>query len=159
MDGSFKSIEKTGKERLFDLEREGKYLFHGSGFKLDTLEPRQAHNFPTPGEKIPDGELAVFASELSNVAIFMAVISKPNTPRGFRSGFSGKGDSDVEYRVTKETMDQIKNAKGYVHVFDRDNFQRRGKSSEWISTKSVQPIEIIEVSEKDLPDNIEVKDF
>ena len=159
MDGLFEGIEKVGKERLLDLEREGKYLFHGSGFKLDTLEPRQAHNHPTSDKKIPDGEPAVFASELANVAIFMAVISKPNTPSGFRSGFSGRGDGSVEYRVTKETMDQIKNAKGYVHVFDRNNFQRRGDSSEWISTKPVQPIEIIEVSEKDLPNNIEVKDF
>lgn len=144
---------------MLTLEKEGKYLFHGSGYKLDTLEPRQAHNSPNIGEKIPDGEPAVFASELSNIAIFMAVISKPNAPRNLRSGFSGGVGGNVKFRATQATIDQIKNAKGYVHVFDRDNFHKRDETGEWISVKPVQPVEIIEVSEKDLPDNIEVKDF
>lgn len=147
-------------QRLLELEKEGKYLFHGSGFKMEKLEPRQAHSYPNKNDegKIPDGEPAVFAADRSDIAVFMAIISPPNAQKGLRSGFT-ETKGQMKFRVTKETMDQIDNAKGYVYVFDKDDFTQRGTSHEWVSNNPVSPVEIVEVTEKDLPDNIEVKQF
>ena len=154
--------KKSGRENLLSLEKTGKYLFHGSGQKINILETRQAYNYPNNEIKnrIPDGVPAVFASDIVDIPIFMAIINNQNAPEGARSGFSGNSKDGFEFRATKSTFDQIKNAKGYVYVFDKNLFRKReGRANEYISILPVEPLEIIEVTEKDLPESIVVKDF
>jgi hypothetical protein len=153
-------MRPLSKERLKELEAEGKYVFHGSALKLDVLEPRQAYNYPdnSPEGKEPDHKPAVFASPLSEVAIFMAVVNVKNAPLGARAGFTLKTDGTIQFRTPPSTMEQIKNAKGYVYVFDKTKFTRRFED-EFVSYEKVRPLEIIEVTELDLPENIEVKEF
>ncbi|OHA89687.1 MAG: hypothetical protein A2741_01905 [Candidatus Zambryskibacteria bacterium RIFCSPHIGHO2_01_FULL_43_27] len=152
-------IESPERARLRELEMEGKFLFHGSGYKIDRLKPRQAHNYPTNSkeEKIPDDKPAVFATPYADTAIFMAVINKPNAPKGSRSGFSHNSNGKHEYRATQGTIEQIHNAKGYVYVFNKEKFKMRSPA-EGLSYKAVEPVEVVEVSEADLPD-ITIKDF
>lgn len=161
MEQKFENIEKSGREKLKELEAEEEYVFHGSGTRIETLEPRQAHNYPNNNmeDRLPDGEPAVFASDIADIAIFMAVISKDNAPKGLRSGF-GIGKHGPQFRATKETMEQIRDAKGYVYVFKKKDFRQRDEGpNEWISNKPIKPLEVIGVSERDLPENIEIKDF
>lgn len=142
------------REKLAVLEGTGEYVFHGSMDKLSVLEPRQAHNY-VDGEHFPDGEPAVFASSNADYAIFMAIINERNCPEGFHghAGYSGK---DVKLSATKETLEQLKNdAYGFVHVFDRGFFSSRdGNDVEFVSFRSVRPIEVIRVIKQDLPANI-----
>ncbi|MCF7834281.1 MAG: hypothetical protein K9L98_01805 [Candidatus Pacebacteria bacterium] len=155
MNKTTNSQESKGRVRLKKLEKEGKWVFHGSGLKINILEPHQAYNYPkSSGTKgVPDDKPAVFASVFADVAIFMAVVNKLNAPYNFRSGFSVHGDNTFEFRATKETMEQIQNVKGYVYVFDKSKFKNRS-TSELLSYKAVIPDEMIVVNEKDLPKNI-----
>lgn len=150
-------IESREKLRLQELEAEGKWVFHGSGSKIEVLEPRQAHNHTKDGVAIPDDKPAVFASPSADIAIFMSIFNKNNAPKGSRSGFGNK-DGHFEFRVTPETLEQINNAVGYVYIFNKDNFISRS-STESLSYESVKPVEVIMVSEKDLPKGIVIKDF
>jgi hypothetical protein len=157
------NLEKSPKQILENLEKTGKYVFHGSPFKIDRFEPRQA--FQTikkengEYEKFPDGDPAVFVSPFVNTAIFMAVISRQNAPKGMYSGFSADSRLNiVKFHATKETMDQIdSNSSGYVYVFEKENFQERN-FNESVSHEEVEPIMYIEVTKKDLPE-IAIKDF
>jgi hypothetical protein len=158
----FEQKKFSAKEELHNLEKTGEYVFHGSPFKLETLEPRQAFNHEKKEdgsyESIPDGEPAVFASPFADTAIFMAVISRKNAPLGKRSGFSSDNKNHFEFRATKETMDQIGDeANGYVYVFKKDGFEERNHN-EVVAYQAVTPIKIIEVRKEDLP-SIEIKDF
>ena len=157
------NFEKTPKQILQNLEKTGRYVFHGSPFRIDKFEPRQAHQSIKKEngeiEKIPDGEPAVFTSPFADTAIFMAVISKKNAPLGMYSGFSADSKSNnVKFRATKETMNQIKDeASGYVYVFEKEKFKERN-FNESVSHEEVEPVMFIEVTKKDLPE-IEVRDF
>lgn len=153
------SAESFERTKLRELESESKWVFHGSGSKIETLEPRQAHNYPKNSEeKNPDDKPAVFASPFADIAIFMSIVNETNVSQGLRSGLSWDSDKGLEFRATKETMDQIHNATGYVYVFDKSKFTPRS-FGESLSYEAVSPDDVIMVTEKDLPKNIEIKDF
>lgn len=152
--------ESLERAKLRTFENEGKWVFHGSGSKIEILEPRQAYNYPTDSdeEKIPDGKPAVFASPSVDIAIFMAILNKENAPKGARSGFDINDNGTFQFRTTQATIDQINNAVGYVYVFDATKFAPIS-AGESVSYKAVIPDEVVVVSEKDLPINIDIKDF
>jgi len=156
-------LEKTPREVLEDLEKTGLYVFHGSAFKIDKFEPRQAFQSTRQNDgeykKIPDGEPAVFASPFINTAIFWAVINKKNCPVKSHSGFSADSRlKSLEFYATKEIMYQIKDETfGYVYVFYKEKFQERNYN-EVVSYEEVEPDMYIEVTKKDLPE-ITIKDF
>lgn len=154
------SPESPERAKLRTLENEGAWVFHGSGSKIEVLEPRQAYNYPTDSdkEKIPDGKPAVFASPSADIAIFMSILNKENAPKGARSGFDMHDDGTFEFRTTQATIDQIHNAVGYVYVFNAKKFIPH-TLGECISYETVTPDEVVVVSEKDLPRDIEIKDF
>ncbi len=145
----------TGKERLDELEKEDKYVFHGSEEKFEELEPQQAYN----GD-VPDGEPAVFASRTPDYAIFMAIMNRKNCPNGFRAGTKWKEDGKIEFSATKETLDQLnEKSSGYVYVFNRSDFENKHFSGvEWVSYTKVKPIEVIEVLWSDFTPEIKLKD-
>lgn len=146
------------KYTLISLEKEECWVFHGSPIRISTLEPKQAYNYPNTNssDKIPDGEPAVFASPKSDIAIFMAILNGKNAPKGLRTGY-GKRDDTIEYRATSETIEQIHDAIGYIYVFPKERFQQKSEL-EYCCFEEIEPTQIIEVTEKDLPEII-IKDF
>lgn len=145
----------TSKDFLNQLEKEGSYVFHGSEYKLEILEPRQAYTI-VDGKKIDDDKPSVHASPVADIAIFMALINKLNCPGGYRSGFEyDDRKKKVVFTATRKTLDQLKNARGFVHVFDKDSFRTR-TLIESISYDPVKPVKIIEVGTDDIPKEIEI---
>jgi len=158
-------------KKLSEYEESRRFVFHGSpSGDLKILEPRQGRHVPDlskPDETILDGNPAISATPYLDFAIFRALINKNNIPFNFNSGFGFK-DGKKEYRVsTKEVLDAIKDKRGYVYVFNKNEFvpyarngQPRPESMEWRSYKEVSPIEIVEVTFADMPPEelIEISD-
>lgn len=156
---SQEKILSPEKQLLHELESTGQYVFHGSGSDIEELEPRQAHNF-TPEGKIPDGEPAIFASDIADYAIFMAIINKENCLKGARSRVNTHHTNEgrsLSYSVTQETFNQLTDtAHGIVYVFNKEDFVQRDPldTVEYISTKNARPVQKIVVSKQDLPGDI-----
>lgn len=153
----------SGRAQIEKLSSTGRYVFHGSPIgNIETFEPRQAHDL-----NIPDEEPAVFATELTDIAIFMALVNKQNSinpSEPYQSGTSVGRDHDGNYyvkdlRATKNLLDgaRLPTASGFVYVFPIDVFTRRAKKEgEFRSLKPVEPLYSIQVTSKDLPEKIRV---
>jgi len=158
------TVIERGKDTLIALEKEGRFVFHGSLFLLsDELEPRQAKTLDKHTmNMINDGEPAVVATPIAEVAIFRAVINNNLRVEGSHwSSFSWGKDGDgtlVEYRTTKEIFDKAKESKGYVYVFRKEDFNKYGVL-EYRAFNKVKPVRIFEVSFEDLPKNIKFEPF
>lgn len=84
-----KGLEVTNKEKavseqkkkLLDLEKTGKYVFHGSEYE-GMLEPRQAYNYKK-GVKEKDDQPGIYASPMVDYAILMALINKKIVQKDF----------------------------------------------------------------------------
>ena len=150
------------KSKLIELEQEGKYVFHGSAIPdLEYLEPKQAHHIPdiNKEEKILDGKPAVSATPFLDFAIFRALINRNNIDFNFHSGFGFKNNKK-EFRVSSQkVLEEVKNKKGFVYIFDKKDFSpysRDGvaklENMEWRSYAKISPLQVLEVSFKDLPD-------
>jgi len=151
-------IEQIGKnrEKLLSLEKEGRYVFHGSPDIIETLEPRQAYNQnKEAGEMEKDGEPAVFATPYADVAIFRALINANGVLGESTSSFGINGEQ-LHFSATKNLLDSAKNKIGKVYVLDKQKFQNF-EGMQCRSIESNSPIEIIEVGVDDLPQNIETK--
>lgn len=158
------------KEKLLKLEKENKYVFHGSPVEnIDLLEPRQARHYPDlsnhPEEYILDGDPAVSATPYAEIAIFRALINSKNIHTNHRSGFDVMGGKPNFRLSSKEIIKELEGKKGFVYVFDRSNFKpyrRDGEavpeSMEWRSYKEVKPLEVVEVWRNDFPseDRVEI---
>ncbi len=151
------------KEKLLQLEKEGKYLFHGSPAKdIKELEPRQAHTIPR-GEKdmVKDGEPGVAATPYSEIAIFRAIVTKG------RSSFSVSGfsleDKVIEFKANKKALELAKGKFGYVYVLNRNSFTRKSgfnkHAMEWRSVKPIKPVRVFTVNYEDLPKNITIIEY
>jgi|SRR3989344_6858131 len=152
-----------GKRKLLELEKTGKYFFHGSPSEVEVFEPRQSHN-TIDGVQIKDGDPAVSASPAIDYAIFMAIINSKNCSQGSSSStstHSNNRESDqftLSFHVTENTWKQLnENASGWVYVFNREDFPFKKTPSEYRSHVHVSPIERILVFKEDLPENIEIK--
>jgi hypothetical protein len=147
------------KRELLQLEREDKYVFHGSGVNVETLEPRQAIDV----EKGPDGAPGVFASNKAEYAIFMAIVNRSNFPQGFHSR-SGAIQSDgslpvLDFAISKETLNQLQDSSsGWVYVFNKTDFapHQTKEGIEFVAHTLVTPVRKIHVSKQDLPKDIQI---
>jgi len=111
-------------QELKNLEKQDKYVFHGSENIIEAFEPGQAYTIVN-GKQIPDGKPAVFASPFIDYAIFMAIINKTNCPKGLRSGCAWNGNK-LKFTATKETLEQLsKNSRGYVYIFNKSDFKEK----------------------------------
>lgn len=138
---------------LQKLEQQNIYLFHGSGSNISEFEPRQAYT-RINDEKVPDGIPAVFASLILNYAIFMALISKENFPKGYRARVDFN-NGNLVYNATKETIEKIhKDISGYVYVFHKNDFEEKNPY-EYFSKKHIKPIKIFRVTMGDFLSKIE----
>lgn len=149
------------KERLFELEESGKYVFHGSGDQLEKLAPRQAHTY-VDGQQLEDGEPAVFASSRIEYAILMAIINRTNCVGSYHSGagvhIDEAGVMTLKLRASRETMANLKqDATGYVYVLDKSDFTKRHpKGVEYVAHGEVTPVETITVTREDLSSDVEI---
>src|SRR5665647_486162 len=108
---------KSSREKLLELEKEGKYVFHGTAVSVDELIPMQAEN---NNEK--DRNPAIHASPYADVAIFMALMKKKEAPN--ESNVScGTNDGVMYFGVTKNLLEDAKNIIAKVYVLDRENFK------------------------------------
>lgn len=138
-------------DELKELERKKRYVFHGSS-NGDTkiLEPRQAISHGKP-----DGVPAVFAAEVIEPAIFMAVLGNRHV------GGWGKGKIErgrFGFYVKKSDYQKAKKEQwhGYVYVLRREDFDHYG-AWEWRTSRPVKPVKIIRVGIDDLPTEIDVE--
>ncbi len=150
-------IERFGKnrEKLLLLEKEGKYVFHGSPDFIKTLDPHQAYNRSAETEKMEkDGEPAVFATPYADVAIFRALINIKDVVGESESNFGINGER-LHFSTTKNLLDQAKKKIGKVYVLGKQKF-KDFEGMQCRSEESIVPIEIIEVTVEDLPDDIQI---
>lgn len=152
-------IEQIGKnrERLLSLEKEKKYVFHGSPEDIDTLRPRQSFDFnKETGKMEKDGEPSIFASPYADIAIFRALINRKNTNEESKSEF-GINEDALCFAATPNLIEAVKDNRAYVYVLDKNKFQDSG-NMQCRSSKPIKPIEVVEVTIDDLPQNIKIID-
>ena len=144
--------EISGRKALEILDN-GEYLYHGSSFKVEELEPRQAYNWST-GEKMPDGDPVVFATDNYERAIFMAVLKEL---QGTHGTSIEKDEKTCHFRIDKRKAEQLKerpDVSGYVMVLPKKSFTKKG--GDYRSKIAVSPQFCIKVTKEDLPENIEI---
>jgi hypothetical protein len=147
------------KQKLLELEKEGKYLFHGSPeSNLEELKPHQAYTVPE-GEKdmVKDGEPCIAATPYLDIAIFKALITKGES--SFSVSATSREDAIIKLKANEEAIETAKNTKGCVYVLDKIGLvpiSGNNYCMEWRSKTSVKPLRVFEVSYEDLPANIEI---
>lgn len=149
--------EKMGKgrEKLLALEKEGKYVFHGSPVEIKELEPRQAQDYDREADiSQDDGTPAVFASPYADAAIFRALINEKNVQGDSESGWSLAEDG-LHFRATQNLIESVRGLTGKVYVLDKSQFGPDEGMQVW-SHGTVRPVDVIEVAVDDLPDNIRI---
>ncbi len=144
-----------GRRKLLTLEKEGKYVFHGSSDIIQVLEPQQAYNInQETGEEEKDGNPAVFATPNADVAIFRALINSRDVFEDSESKF-GMDDQGLHFSATKNLLDSAKGKIAKVYVLDKSKFTSF-EGSQCRSEESITPVQVVEVMFEDLPDNIKI---
>jgi arylsulfatase A-like enzyme len=150
-------IKQGGKnrEKLLSLEKKGEYVFHGSPDDIAVLEPRQAYNKnKKTGNMEKDGEPAVFATPYADIAIFRALINAREVKGESASKF-GINDNKLHFSATKNLLEAAKRKIGKVYILDKQKFQNF-EEMQCRSTRTNKPIEVVEVTADDLPNDIEI---
>ncbi|MBM3257843.1 MAG: hypothetical protein FJZ05_01310 [Candidatus Nealsonbacteria bacterium] len=145
----------TPRERLLSLEKEGIFVFHGTPEKVEFLEPHQSY---TGKNKEKHGDAAVCAADTAETAIFRAIINIKNFPKGGSNCFGFNEDGSLDFGMEKNYFENLSNKKGLVYVLPKSEFKRFEDRGEWRSEKPVMPVEVVFVTEKDLPKNIQLID-
>lgn len=161
MSETYSNPESSTLHRLRSLEQSGLYLFHGSGERIDTLEPRQA---VSQGKS--DGEPAVCAAYDPDTAIYMALMDSARkvvlaSGQSCRTGYSRNKDA-YRFYATKNITDAVRSASGWVHVISRNGFTTYYEGTEMRRISPVDPLEAVQVQFEDFGftiDVIEEEDF
>jgi hypothetical protein len=143
-------------EQLRELEKTGTYLFHGTSRIINgNFEPRQAYTLRNR-INVKDGEPAIYATPLLDLAIFMATVTPKNAPKNFHSRFN-RDQNGINLLMNSDTRGQLnENSSGYLYVFNKKDFKERSPI-EFFSNVKVSPIECCDVKFGDLI--LEVKVF
>lgn len=134
---------------LKELQATGKYVFHGSDSdEIAVLKPHQAYSH---GKE--DGEPAVFAADVIEPPIFMAVLGSRKV-----GGWGNRTLPGYGFYIDKASWDKahFENWRGYVYALPKSTFTHIG-AYEWRSSKAVKPEFIFEVGVEDLPKNITIR--
>jgi len=150
------SLMSPAKQRLLELEKTGKYFFHSSPDEIEKFETRQASNWVS-GVKEKDGEPGVFASPSIDYAIAMSLLT--TNLDVITSAESKEAEKfTIRFFVSQDTFKSLNpETKGYVYIFNKDDFPIKNGPSEF---KSLVPVTFLEksiVTKKDLPEYIEIK--
>jgi hypothetical protein len=149
-------IEKMSntRERLLSLEKERRFVFHGSAHRVEILEPRQ----PYMNKNEKHGNPRVATSPFADIAIFRAIVNDSNFPlKTHVSSFSFDSDKGVGLYASQDILNNINNKQGFVYVLDKSLF-KKFSGMEWRSEQAVEPIEVILVTAQDLSENIQSLD-
>jgi len=103
-----------------------------------------------------DGEPAVFATPYAEVAIFRALINNKGVNGSSESSFGLRG-GQLNFFSSQNLLDQAKQKIGRVYVLDKQKFSKF-TGMQCRSSESVLPIQIVEVTAKDLPNDIKILD-
>ena len=146
---------KGNKEHLVALEKDGKYLFHGSMHKLSFLEPRQPYTFDKEkDEMVEDGKPSVACTQFAELAIFRALANRNRVDGYSRNTFSfqeGKLHLLATSSLIAAAIDL--KLKGYVYVFLKEGSEIY-RSFEYRFYQLMNPVEVIEVSGEDMPEGV-----
>ena len=146
-------LMSENRAKLLALEKTGKYVFHGTTENINILEPRQAYNDNRKTNKRErDGEPAVFATPYADVAIFRSLINPINV-KGNSSSQFGMSKKGLLFSATENLINQAEKKIGKVYVLDKTKF-KQFKGMQCRSEETMIPLEVIEVTTKDLPKNI-----
>ena len=147
--------KESEREKLTSLEKEGKWLFHGSAVKTDALEAKQPYNRDEKtGKMEKHGEPSIAASQFAEIAIFMAIVNPQNAGADCKSGVGINEEGKIEFLASRETLEAVKGKKGYVYVLSKSNF-KPFSDMEWRADTEIKPEEVVEVAFEDLPQRIE----
>jgi hypothetical protein len=135
------------RAKLLKYLKSNKYVFHGSPYRIQSFEPRQA--FDGIENPVPDGPPAVFASKEIEIPIFMAIVNSVNAPLTSQSGFSMYHGEKPSLRITLDTLEQAKTGKGFVYVFEKKFFKHR-RGMEWTCENSISPVDSVPVAFQDI---------
>lgn len=145
----------TSRGKLLAMEKEGKFVFHGSTEIVGVLEPNQAtNNNEETGVVEKDGEPAVFATPYADVAIFRALINTKGAAGDSTSRFGIDGKR-LHFSATDNLLEQANNKKGMVYVLNKNQF-KNFEGTQCRSSNKIIPIEAVEVTAEDLPENIDL---
>ncbi len=149
--------EKVAENRakLLDLQKSGEFVFHGSLQEIEELEPRQAYNSnEITHEQEKDGAPAVFATQFADIAIFRSLVNAEGVSGGSTSHF-GINNDELQFAATENLLAAAKGKKGKVYVLRKSDFDVI-EDMQCRAHKKVIPVEVIEVSDSDLPSGIEI---
>ena len=118
------------------------YVYHGSPYLFDIVEPRQAR-----GSKPEEALCAIYAySEFDHVVPF----ALPKRPHKGKYSFScSKGKTKLIYGSI------IPNGKGYIYKLKADTFKHLSDGEQMVFFVPVVPEEIIEINVKDYLHTVE----
>lgn len=135
----------TPKEKLANLEKEGVYLFHGSPFIIEKLEPRQPSKFNKETRRTEShGATSVVATPFSDIAIFRSLVNDNNCQGSSSFGFE---NNNLEFATTSDNLSKIAGKIGHVYVLNKSDFIKFS-DMEWRSDKEIVPVKVIEVTKK-----------
>lgn len=127
-----------------------RYLYHGSGIKMDILEPRK------PDDSDPlHSEKGVYATSSKKSALGFCVVRSAKT-----SAFRERKTGMMNVVSGKPNEKAIV----YLHILNPKNFKKNHKD-EYVATKKIKPIKIEEYKVSDLKhlwrksNKKELKDF
>lgn len=121
------------------------YLYHGSQYRFDVLEPQQAH-----GACEQESMLAIYAAETMEEVVPFALPIRwyPDAPGGKREFECDSGKTKLIYGSLNP------NGVGYIYKIKADTFEKIDQW-QWVSQSSCIPVEIIEVKVKDYLHTVE----
>ena len=121
------------------------YLYHGSQYRLEVLEPQPAH-----GACEQESMLAIYAAETMEEVVPFALPIRwyPDTPDGKRAFECDGGRTKLIYG----SLDP--NGVGYIYKVKADAFQKIDQW-QWISEVSCVPVEVVEIKVQDYLHTVE----
>ena len=121
------------------------YLYHGSQYIFDVLEPQPAH-----GACERESMFAIYAAETMEEVIPFALPIRwyPDAPDGKRAFECDSGKTKLIYGSLNP------NGVGYIYKVKADTFQKIDQW-QWVSEVACVPVEVIEIKVKDYLHTVE----
>jgi len=140
------------KKHIVEIAKSKDFVYHGSPFLIEKLEPRQAKTRDKKtGEMVNDGKPAVVATNDLNIAIFRALTAKLRGSTAF--SISDDTKDPKRFMMSKEAKKEYPKSKGYVYVLGKKYFKKH-TSLEWRAYKEITPLKRLEVNPKDFTEKI-----
>lgn len=121
------------------------YLYHGSQYRFDVLEPQPAH-----GACERESMFAIYAAETMEEVIPFALPIRwyPDNPDGKRAFECSDGKTKLIYGSLNP------NGVGYIYKVKADTFQKIDQW-QWVSEAACVPVEVVEIKVQDYLHTVE----